>query len=285
MRKYLKVSLAAGILSWIWLLLNLPALIRIKQRIPNAEEYGNFIFLGLIASFCFHIFAFIALFKIFRFHKNLSHFGKITLLAGVVSSISIFFSWTALTDIGHDFLSGILNTPEWTAVFSGWGINMIFYALFALLVIQSLLALRQKQELEIPVRSESLFLTIQYAGLCCSIIGLGFIVLGIYMKIPSRIWTYILVPYCILILFPYGIFLISWVLHNRKECISDWYDEKQIRDMLRASAFALFFSIPGLGLVFLYQIISGNITFVWFPFYIFLILFLFSSKIIHNFRS
>jgi hypothetical protein len=162
---------------------------------------------------------------------------------------------------------------------------MIYYSLLALLVMQALRALRKKQELDEPTRNESLFLAVHYAGLFCSIVGLGFIVLGIYMKIPSSIWTYILVPYCILILFPYGLFLISWILHNRKERLSNWYDEKQIRDMLRACAFTLFFSIPGLGLIFLYQILSGTVSFLWFPFYVFLTLFLFSGRIIHNFRT
>jgi hypothetical protein len=285
LEKLTKTALIGAALSFAWLIFNLAALIRIKQRIPSAEAMGDFIYLGLVAAFFIHVFALIILTRIFKIMKKISTLGLLTLFTGVISVISLFSDWAALNDIGHDFMSGASASTEWLAVLTGWGIHTAFYGLFTLFTLQTLRRIRKESDEKLAAADEALFLAVHFAGLICSLVGLGLVFWGLFVKASPRIWAWILLPYSIFILFPYGLFLASWVIQHRRERLSQWHDEKQAQDIGKAAFSTLLLSIPGLGALFIYQVIAGAAGILWFPYSIFLTLFIFSGCIILYFRK
>lgn len=89
------------------------------------------------------------------------------------------------------------------------------------------------------------------------------------------IYDFILIPFYCLILIPYGLTVLYWLLMRLRDNPTDWYDEKQWRDISKAGLTTLLLSIPGLALLFLS---SQPIGPYWFPHYLFMILFLISGS-------
>jgi hypothetical protein len=69
--------------------------------------------------------------------------------------------------------------------------------------------------------------------------------------------------------------------------MGDWYDEKQWHDITRAGFTTLLVTIPTIGLFFFaisVRRLSYSETLLWFPFTLFMILFLFSLFTLINYR-
>jgi hypothetical protein len=95
----------------------------------------------------------------------------------------------------------------------------------------------------------------------------------------DKLW--VLIPFYILFLIPYALAVVYWLWLKRKQQINDWYDEKQLQDILKSSLTTLLLSIPGLALFLLVEIPSN---FYILPYYIFLVLLVFSISTLYFFR-
>ena len=97
---------------------------------------------------------------------------------------------------------------------------------------------------------------------------------------PENFWIY--VPFYLLIITPYSLVNTYWFLMKNERRISAWHDEKQLRDILRASLTTLLLSIPGfIPLLFIYD----HVGFYWYPYYLFMILLLFSGSVLYFLKS
>jgi len=95
----------------------------------------------------------------------------------------------------------------------------------------------------------------------------------------EKFWVY--VPFYLLLLIPYILVVLYWLFLKRKQKIAEWYDEKQFQDILKASLITLLLSIPGLLVLLLIEIPHPV---YWFLYYIFLVIFLFSSSSLYFFK-
>ena len=83
---------------------------------------------------------------------------------------------------------------------------------------------------------------------------------------------------------PYILIVFYWLIIKCREKVGGWYDEKQYQDITKASLFTLVVSVIIMTAIFLVQYFVSAfdfITFTWFPFYIFLVLLLFSSSTLY----
>ena len=91
-------------------------------------------------------------------------------------------------------------------------------------------------------------------------------------------------PVSLISILPYILITIYWLVIKVREKAGSWYDEKQFRDMTRGSLFTLVVSIIIMTIVFIVQYFSQAfefITITWWPFYVFMVLLLFSGSILY----
>lgn len=152
------------------------------------------------------------------------------------------------------------------------------------------------------ISREQIFVTLNVIGIVCSIVGILMVL--IYFKfqyfqtdinIKHYLRRYDIVPYGFIIL-PYLLVLIGWGIRYFNDRRSGWYDEKQNSNINRSGMVALMVSLPLLIILTIVcflktpassgQIyISGTITVLWLPFYLFMVLFVFSATALYNFRN
>ena len=152
-----------------------------------------------------------------------------------------------------------------------------FHLMMFGLLYKTMQELKYHQQSESVVKDEILFSIAQYIGILCGLLGLWLNCTYIQRQITSNTFIMIL-PFYLLILMPYGLIVFSWFNMKFKEKPSDWYDEKQWKDVSRAGLTTLFLSIPGMGILLLMKQSHGIF---WFSHYMFLILLLFSGTTLY----
>ena len=125
----------------------------------------------------------------------------------------------------------------------------------------------------------SLFIITNALGILCSATGLVVIVLFPNLVIEAHLWE--------LIVMPYALFMIYWLIIIRKKKSTAIIDEKQEWNMSQAAGITIGGTIVILSIVFqlsthnLFQLNDG----LWFPFYLFITLFLFSLSTLFFFKK
>jgi hypothetical protein len=130
---------------------------------------------------------------------------------------------------------------------------------------------------------EKIFVIAQVMGIAAGFMGLLFtfhFIVFVSRSFPEDKW-WVLIPFYLLFLIPYTLTVIYWLGLKRKQKTKDWYDEKQIQDMLKSSLVTLLLSIPGLAVLLLVNIPA---PFFWFVYYFFMVLLLFSSATLYFFK-
>ncbi|MBL7112528.1 MAG: hypothetical protein ISS19_11385 [Bacteroidales bacterium] len=116
-------------------------------------------------------------------------------------------------------------------------------------------------------------------GVICGLLGLAMISMQLVLDVPMWHIKSFGMFTVILLLVPYGLVTGYWMLIKSKEKISEWYDEKQWMDVSRAGFITLILSVLAMILIFILNIKSlpgGVFGILWFPFYLFFVLFVFS---------
>lgn len=296
MEKKLKISgiisLLAGLVSFGFLIYNIIAFELIRFKIKNFEELGEtteilavFLGVGLLVTFFFHVSSILTLALRFQFTKKITMLGLITLFACIISFICIIGDLAALHDIGNQYEDGLSTTMEWIYLYSALIPHVFFHVLQFILLFFTFRLLRSNeiQASEKVMKDEIIFIVAQYIGILCSIIGLGFLSFVFLMQIPLHVLKYILPIYCPFFIIPYGLICLYWIIIKRKERLPEVYDEKQWRDVSKAGLTTLLVSIPCMALLYVlnFQSMNGTIGMIWFPFYMFLILLLFSGSTLY----
>jgi hypothetical protein len=78
-----------------------------------------------------------------------------------------------------------------------------------------------------------------------------------------------------LFLVPYGVTVLFWLALKKREAVSDWYDEKQWKDVSLAALTTLALSLPALTL---FLLVRDAVGVYWYPYYLFVVLTLFSGS-------
>lgn len=210
-------------------------------------------------------------------------------ITGFFTILCMFSDFAALHDISH----GEPDTSnEWSFLKMGLIINFIFYIIGFITIIKIRREVRTSVTKRKSVIDETIFEVIQYIGIVCSSIGLGFIlfvcvVLSYNHHLISKSDIVIMNLFCLVIFLPYISIILYWIIKLIREENPEPYDEKQKHDLAMAGLITWLLSIP---IVMIYFLIDngrvGEISkMVYLPLYLFSTLLMFSISVLRNFKK
>jgi hypothetical protein len=125
--------------------------------------------------------------------------------------------------------------------------------------------------------NENIFMITQSIGVLCGVAGLLITFIYPHKIIELHLWE--------LLIMPYFIIQVYWLIVMKIRRSGEILDEKQEYDMGKAGGMTFGISIPAMVIVFiLYQnkIAEGLI---WFPYYLFITILIFSSSTLYYFKK
>jgi hypothetical protein len=276
------VTLVLGFATFLWLVFHiyeihadLPGVLRFDASEPSDYLVGT----GYLVMLMFHAAAFIFLFKQIRSMKRFRGWPVLGLVIGICSLFAIAAEKVMYDEIGRELTSEFPLPGEASLLYACLGVNTLFSVFMIVAAFRTELRASSAVEQSTP-KDERVFTLAQVLGIVSGVMGLLLTAILLARRWPSeRLWIFI--PFYALFMIPYGLAVLYWFSIKRKERMSDWYDEKQVRDMMKASLGTLILSIPGMAFLALG---FGPVGFYWFPYYLFLVLTLFSTGTLYCFK-
>jgi len=249
----------------------------------NIDQFGPLLGIGLLIFLAFHISAFLAILYQFRFFRKVDVLRAMTLFVGVISFLLIFSDLAMLQDIFKEYKLGWETKGEWLIVYINHAIHSLFLVMSIILNYSALKYLKSQKISEPIFKDESLFISTQYIGIASGVAGLSVLCLNSVLNLPLEIFTGVSIVLCIIVLAPYCLASFYWFLIKSKEKDGEWYDEKQFTDITKAGFATLVFSLPCLAVLYYldFQSVENVLSFLWFPFYVFFSLLLFSGSTLY----
>lgn len=249
-----------------------------KFSIPIAAVYIIFGFSHLAAMF--------TLILQLNFFKRDNFLRAFLFFTGIISLLMLFGDFALSSDISKEYIFGLPG--EFNILFLSQALHFIFYILMIILLVLTRKSVSKKSE-GIVLKDDSIFINAQYIGVLSGISGLilvtifSLLALTIY-PLPSWAVDAGIIMISIIAVVPYILIVFYWFIIKLKENTTEWYDEKQYRDITRASLITLVASIIIMAAFFATQYFTSAFNFlneIWFPFYIFIVLLLFSASILY----
>jgi hypothetical protein len=195
--------------------------------------------------------------------------------------------YAALTDIGHDYFNGRDCVVEWYVLSNGLYLHLIFI-LCVFLTIYFAFRTRQNHDVsKFLIINESVFVIMNIIGLICGGIGLAVTYLLSYINTPPVLWNYIILPVCFIIILPYAAIIFFRFTNTLNKVDSNTFDEKQKLDLYKSGISTWLVSLPCMLIVFMlyYLNVPGFTGLVWFPYFLFISLLLFSGQVLYFFKK
>ena len=225
-----------------------------------------------------NLYALIYLLMHFRRSSTLKSFTIILIIAGIISLFSIGIEKIMIDEIAREYRQG-LGINEIRILNLAYIFNVIFIITLSVFLLK-IRTIISADTVKNVVIDEEYFILANFLGFFSGVAGLLFTLHMIQFidgnLLVEKFW--VLIPFYIMFLTPYGLAIFYWLFLKHKQKIVDWYDEKQIQDLLKSSAVTLLLSIPGLSILLLFQIPHGLFLIVY---YVFLILILFSGSALY----
>lgn len=290
MKKYPKITIWAGIvlcvLNILWLGYNSYQYLYISEWFESPEVYVMLIFIGLLVLFISHILISFAIIVNLKRQTNTFISGMVLLIIGSVSFIAMFFHWGALSDILKEYPAGLEIQNELKAVWISHILHFSFIT-YALVYLTRVRKIQTAYKPSSGLIGEQLFVSLHIIGIVCGITGLLIVLVDFFFRVNPQSYKWAIIPYSIFIFIPYLLVLTGWFIQAISDKKSGWYDEKQKSDIYKSSAFTLLTSIPIMFSLFLfnYHRTNGMLSILWLPFYLFMVLFVFSISALYNYKS
>ena len=135
-----------------------------------------------------------------------------------------------------------------------------------------------KQDETPPIaRDNSFYLVLHYVGALCGLVGLGLTLLNLNFPRPLWMVHQQMVPILVVILGTYGLIVVLWALICWRTN-NGWLDEKQRSDIGASAFVASLATLVGMTLFYVFSFMPelNMISVLWFPFYVYLLLTVFS---------
>jgi len=259
--------LVLGVLTLTALLVNIFLFNQYPEIVIEKSNRPLIPFFCYLIVFVFHVLSILFLSQSFKNQKKYRGFKIFILVVFVISIISFMMDKVMIDELADDVRYGFKYSLIMITIPL---LVKIFYTL--LVLIQVYLLLTDKEVLNIhEKKDETIFVMAQIVGLISGLLGMMLVLSHFLRTLPNPgPW----IPAYTIFFVPYGIIVCYWLVLKIRENISEWYDEKQWKDVLRAAFTTLILSIPGLGFLFIFK---KPTEFYWFPYYIFFILIVFSG--------
>lgn len=290
MKKFVRIaillSIVLCIVNILWLVYNSYQCLIVSKWFDSKEIFVMLVFMGLLVFFISHIIIYLSIVLSLNKHSSTFLSGIILLIIGSISFVAMFFHWGALTDILKEYPAGLDINIELKAI---WISNILHFSFFIYSLIY-LVKTQRRQTVSKPLSSligEQLFVSLNITGIVCGITGLLIVLVDFYFRSNPLSHKWAIIPYSLFVFGPYLLVLFGWILQAINDRQSGWYDEKQKSDIFKSSTFTLLISMPIMFSLFLfnYNSVNGIISVLWLPFYMFIILSIFSISSLYNFKS
>jgi hypothetical protein len=285
------ISIILGFISFCFLINNFmifehvrPLTLQFKKLGSDIDKLMIFVGIGFIFTFIFHISSILNLALQLKFFKSPNIVRAFSIFAGVLSILLLVGNLGLLSDIGKESQLGLNTSGEWIFLYVNHFLHAAFIMLMFGLIISSFQILKKNPPVESAVKDEVVFITAQYIGVFCGVLGFISLVSYLISGLPFWIVKKAVMPTSVIIVIPYCFIVFYWLIFKLKDKIVNWYDEKQFQDIAKASLTTLIISFPAMSLIYLskYPDLTENYTtYFWFPFYLFLTLLTFSSSVLY----
>lgn len=280
------ITLALALISLGGLAYNIIFYETLRPKVLRFEDISNSlskmeIFFGVsfIMIFFFHILAILTIAFQLKFFRKENLLRAFIFFMAVISFLLVFGDFALLGDIGKEHALGLDTRGEWPVLYFSQAFHIIFIVFLLVLLFFTRKSFLDKYREDKVLKDEAIFINAQYIGILCGVFGIG---VFSWMSASMPLWALkkgIFIISLIIIL-PYLLIVIYWLIMKIREKTWQWYDEKQFQDISRASLMTMAFSLIIMLVIFLIQYFNNSFNFVaitWFPFYVFLVLLLFSS--------
>jgi len=270
------ITLVLGIVSLLWLFYDLYEITHNIEKVLYVNESGYIIGIGYIFILLFHVFSIIYVLKQFRRYKKFNWLRIIVMIFGVFSLFAIAVEKVMYDEIAREIMFGSAG-GEIFILCCAIVLNILFTFTMLVLILKTFAA----EYKDTDNVDEIIFTVAQYMGIVSGIVGL-LLTLSLAHRQMAAHRVYVYVPFYLLFLIPYGLSVGYWLSFKLKEKISNWYDEKQLRDLMRSALTTLILSIPAMLIPLSFE---RAVAFYFFPYYFFLVLLLFSASTLYYFKQ
>lgn len=286
-------TLVLIVISFLILIICVKAYNEIKALVPSSSAIIDMLGFGIIPRLMLYILLTVLLLSALKYNIKFKLPGILTTVMGIVSFLMILSDYAALHDIYNEYITGKFSCNlEFKYLYYGLIFNLVFLLTAFITVIKIRKQVNSKAIKKRSVLAETTYEISQYVGIICSITGIAF-VLYIYSVfsnnnlIISEFTKFLTFTACIIILLPYIIMIFYWINKLSKENDGSLIDEKQKHDLTRSALIAFLFSVLFILVFFLINHgRTGQISaFVYFPFYLFASLLVFSISVLYYFKK
>jgi hypothetical protein len=219
-------------------------------------------------------------------HKKTSFLVVAAIAIGIISGLMVLGDIALLSDIGNEYEAGLQTRGEWWILFSSYGLHLVSLVLGLLSLFRNLN--QDPGADEQVLKDEVLFLSLISTGIISGWLGL----LGVFGALVANISLWMMeriVPILsIIILSPFLVLLVIWLLRGVISDVKPSLDEKQLQDLSAASLWTLVITLPAMMAFFGFQLSSlarESWEVLWLPLLLFLSISSFSSFTMRYFRE
>ncbi len=285
-----RITLALAILSLGGLIYNLIFYEKIRPLILGFEDISAIlakmqipVAVSFMLIFIFHILAILYIFFQIMFFKRENLTRALLFFLAIISILMVLGDFALLSDMGKEHAAGLDTSGEWPVLYASQVLHLVFIMLLFVLIFMTRRKVLAQYREDIVLRDEAIFINTQYIGIFSGIFGIGvFAALSAFTPLwalKKGIFTVSLIA-----VLPYLLIAAYWLIVKIREKTGQWYDEKQYLDISRASLFTMVVSIVVMTAIFAIQYFSHAFEFMtitWWPFYVFLVLLLFSGSTLY----
>ncbi len=285
------VTLAILCLSLLWLFYDLYAYSRIRAISPESVTIVAVTGIGFLVRILLFLFFAVLILRSFRQGLKPSLTVIISIITGSIAIIAMFFDFAALEDIGTDYLEyGYKCTGEWIWLFGSLLLRLVFYTSLFALIIRILKSNGTLNPSSQGLVDEILFEVTQWVGIISGGTGVIFTMYAFTVLdgFTAKSWLlWLLLFYCGAIMLPWlalTVYRISRLALRREPSP---YDEKQKQDMSFAGMTAWLVSVPLMAIMLVFSLgkSPSPVVYLWFPFYLFTTLLVYSVVLLKRYRK
>jgi len=274
------LSIVFGFLAVTLFIYNFGVLLRLKPKMVNFERLSGLeeglltaVGFGLILILLFYLLSLWQLVRYIRHAEQIRPLPLLLIISGVLSFLFVFSDVALLSDIHKQYRYG-LSQPEWAMVLPIMLIQFIITITFLYIHITDRFSV---DRVDHAARDINIFLIVQYVGVISGLMGLGLAGLGFVFPGGWNTTTHSIIG-GIVMLFPYILVIIYWLITKYQEKDRQWFDEKQSIDVGKSSLLTLIINTFLMLILFIINLnnLDGIIHGLWLPIYIFTTVFIFS---------
>ena len=278
--KLRKLSIIFGFFAVTLFLFNFFVLFRLKPKLMNFEELTGLengfltaVGFGLLSILFFYLLSLWYFVSHIRNSEQIKPLPLFLVICGVLSLIFIFSDIALLSDIHKQYRFG-LSQPEWSLVLPIMIVQFIITIIFLYIHTTNRLAVNREDH---PKRDINIFLIVQYVGVISGVMGLALASLGFLYTSGWNITIHGILG-GIVLLFPYALVVLYWLVTKFQEKDRQWLDEKQSIDIGKSALATLSINIILMLFLFIASLnkLDGIVQGIWMPIYLFSTILIFS---------